>query len=648
MSNTEQFKAQVDALQQQTLDIFEELAEKTRQFELPPLPAELDEYHKKLISNTYTVLVVGEAKRGKSSFVNALIGRDLLPTDVAVATNQVFRVSNAEQEAYRLRFEDESTQNISAAELMEYGSQTVADQKKITRFNLDLLRWIEVDLPFRFLPPGVSTLDTPGLGTLYAAHAQITQRFVPHADAVIFVLDSNQPIGQFELDFVEAILKVTRHIFFIQTKIDLYDKEVWQQVQKRNETILQGHFKDRLDDTRVWPISSRNLMKAIQTNSAALRKVSRQQELLDALEEFLFKVAGWNRCAEALLIADHYYAASRKTLDERLAELEKKSTQELIDMRQAVGQRREQLEAVWGEDGKKRQEQQTKVKTIANASKRAMVDMLEPGSELEMSMRRKIDAVKSIDEANQLGTRLSEDVVTAATHRWHEVCEQTNSRYATLLGSFIEDINASILPPESPDLVARFGAGIDFPKNIWGQFDKAETGFILGTNTGIAMVLIASSFIPITLPVAMIGIAIAGCLGAVQQWRYTAQEQLKQAQQKLHEHLTNVIREVRKSFLDTDPKYDGDSLVNHYFNALARTIEERMAEVIEEKSKLAQQESLRLAEQSKLDKQQRHDRAEKLRAHLEDWDELGRSIRTTADGLKRLEVTPVAIGAADM
>src|SRR5215469_4511797 len=107
MNDSDQFKAQIDAIEQQTLRIFSELAEKTSQFELPKLPQAVDEYRQKLEENTYNVLVVGEAKRGKSSFVNALIGKDLLPTDVDIATNQIFRVSYAEQEAYRLRFEDE-------------------------------------------------------------------------------------------------------------------------------------------------------------------------------------------------------------------------------------------------------------------------------------------------------------------------------------------------------------------------------------------------------------------------------------------------------------------------------------------------------------------------------------------------------------
>src|SRR6266704_6958289 len=194
MSTADTLKTDAELIRQRTVSILEELSTKNTQFGLATFPKELEGCRKRFAENTYNVLVVGEAKRGKSSFVNALIGRDLLPTDVAIATNQVFRVSQSPKDAYRLRFEDDSSQEITAAELLDYGSQVIADRENISRINLEQLRWIEVDVPVRFLPPGVSFLDTPGLGSLYAAHAQIAQHFIPHADAVVFVLDSSQPM----------------------------------------------------------------------------------------------------------------------------------------------------------------------------------------------------------------------------------------------------------------------------------------------------------------------------------------------------------------------------------------------------------------------------------------------------------------------
>src|SRR5215210_7182927 len=259
---------QVEGIRQQTVAVLDELISRAGEFELADPPPALDLCRRKLRENAYKVLVVGEAKRGKSTFVNALIGRDILPTDVEVATSQVFNVRPSEKEAYRLRFEDGSAREITPEEIPLYGSQVMADAGIVPAPG-EIIRWIEVDVPVRFLPKGMSVLDTPGLGALHAGHARITHRFVPEADAVIFVLESGQPVIEDDLKFVEQILTVTRNIFFVQTKIDQYNKEDWQNIQHRNQEILEERFKDRLTDTRVWPISSTNLRKAASADKKA-------------------------------------------------------------------------------------------------------------------------------------------------------------------------------------------------------------------------------------------------------------------------------------------------------------------------------------------------------------------------------------------
>jgi septin family protein len=52
------------------------LIARSDEFELADPPPALEWYRGKLRENAYKVLVVGEAKRGKNTFVNALIGRD--------------------------------------------------------------------------------------------------------------------------------------------------------------------------------------------------------------------------------------------------------------------------------------------------------------------------------------------------------------------------------------------------------------------------------------------------------------------------------------------------------------------------------------------------------------------------------------------
>ena len=231
------------------------------------------------------MLVVGEVKRGKSSFINALIGQNILPTDVDVATSQVFRVCRAEREAYRIRFEDGTAKEINRADLPRYGSQVVADVEGTPRLD-QIIRWIEIDVPVRFLPPEVSILDTPGLGGLYELHAEITQRFIPQADAVVFVLDSTRPIIDEELKYLEEILKKTRSVFFIQTKIDSFRTQQWQDVQRRNQEILRQRFHDRLTDYRVWPVSSKLLSMAAVQGDPDFEIASKHRELAPVLKRF--------------------------------------------------------------------------------------------------------------------------------------------------------------------------------------------------------------------------------------------------------------------------------------------------------------------------------------------------------------------------
>jgi GTP-binding protein EngB required for normal cell division len=631
----QEIKEQIEAIRLQVSAILNDLIVQTRQFGLPPLPTSLEDYRQKLASNTYNVLVVGEAKRGKSSFVNALIARELLPTDVDIATNQVFRVTNAPNEAYRLRFEDGSTQSITAEELLEYGSQSFADLRKYTSIDFSHLHWIEVDLPVRLLPEGLSILDTPGMGTLYAAHAQITQRFVPLADAIIYVLDSSQPVTQFELDFISSILDTTTHIFFIQTKIDQFDKADWQSVQKRHEEILRSTFKDRLPDPHVWPISSLNLLKALQTNSPALLKVSHQQELLDALQLFLFKVAGWNRCAAALQMARQYYASTRETLISQETLLAEKSTQELNDLHTEASLHGQNLQDEWGTDGNKRQELLEQLKRTVYTGKTAMFKLLDMRGPIESEQRNAIEAVQTLDEANELGGKMFESVAFEVISRWREICEQTRDRCSAILGSFIETIDALAPNPNEPGLTIQT---IPVPKLNDGmpdRIDQAQSGFFLGSTLGI--ILIAS--LPIALPFAVVTMAIAGSglWGAFHFWKRSEVNQIKEARQKLNEHLAVIMQDVRRRFIEPDMAYDGKSLVVHYFDLLTEAIQDQIDEVIERKSIEVRQKSALLESQARASRQEREQKRLELQAQLQEWEKIGQEIRETSSAMQALE-----------
>jgi len=635
---------QIEGIRRQTVAVLDELIARAGEFELAdPSPA-LGRSREKLRENAYKVLVVGEAKRGKSTFVNALIGRDVLPTDVDVATSQVFNVRPSEREAYRLRFENGSEREIPPGDLPLYGSRVMADTGTVPTAD-QVIRWIEVEMPLRFLPKGVSILDTPGLGALYAGHAQITHRFVPEADAVIFVLESGQPVVEDDLKFIEQILTVTRNIFFIQTKIDQYAKEDWQNIQRRNQEILKERFEDRLADTRVWPVSSTNLRKAASADKKteqAYLMVSRHKELMAALKAFLARVSGWGRTAEAVAIAAQYHATSRKALADRLAGLTAESKQQQAEMQKAAVESKQRFDAEWGIQGQKYRELRESLQRVISVGKQSFANTMQPGSDIELAQKTKIDEVKYLKQANRVAEEMPGEIITAAVNTWARVCDEVQQRCVVLLGPFaeaVDDIGAPVAPDRSGFPTDHGDTEDRFKRDYFTALRSAAGGgmLVLGVSgmsslvmPSLAAAAFASPMMPfVAVPVltVLVGSGIKGALGG----------QLKTAKQQLKVRLAEQLQKVRRYFFDVDLAAGSFSRVDEYFRALDLTVNEHVRVLVEKKSKESQAEIARLKEAMQLEGREREARARQTQEQLAKWDNMGKSLNAVIAQLKALQ-----------
>lgn len=625
---------QVEAVRRSTLAILDRLTTTAEAFELADPPATLGEYQQQLTENSYKVLVVGEAKRGKSTFVNALIGRNILPTDVDISTSRVFHVSDSPVEAYRIRFEDGSERAIAADELPRFGTQAAADLQGEPLLR-QIMRWIEVDVPIRFLPKGVSILDTPGLGSLYAAHSQITQRFVPHADAIIYVLDSNQPMGQPDIDFIRTILSVTNNIFFVQTKIDQHRRDDWQEIERRNEAILDEHFKERLADTHVWPVSSTNLIKAAETGDEDYERVSRHRELITALQAFLFQVAGWERCAEAVVVAEYYQLTSRKVLQARLAALEAETVKQSVELQQRVAQQAQQFQSEWGERGTKRRELLEHVQRLVAMHKQNFVEVIQPGGQIEREQREKIDALASLDAINAVGQALAGEVIAKTIDTWRAETQQAHAHCLALLAPFVADVSSFHLPQSSdqPQLVMRAGPTLNLKNDLWSKVKGAPAEFLAAGKAIDDAVGLFGKAIPF-LPWVIVA---AGLWGIARSWTTSEKAQIKTAQQELQTHLGIVLGDVQQRFLKPDPAHGAMSFLDHTYDALVRTMFEHIHLLATQKANEARGEQARATDAGQLDDPQRAEKASQTRQQIVEWDDLGRELEAVTAELRLLD-----------
>jgi hypothetical protein len=209
----------------------------------------------------FRVVIMGEIKKGKTSFINALLGvPDLLPVESDIATSVVFKVMYGQTRKFKIFFQpDIDTGNreepleITQDQLRDYGTETGNPQ------NEKRVDFIGVEEPNPMLLDGIVIVDTPGVGGLHKAHRAISWKYAPNADAIFFVLDSVESVmSSDEVEFLTELCgKFKKQVFFVQTKIDAVDSEQVDAWQSRNKDILQNKVGIAGNRIRYFPISSK-------------------------------------------------------------------------------------------------------------------------------------------------------------------------------------------------------------------------------------------------------------------------------------------------------------------------------------------------------------------------------------------------------
>ncbi len=145
------------------------------------------------------IAVTGSFKRGKSSLLNALLGENVVPTDVTPETITVNYVE------YR--------ENNGIEAVLTNGMRLEFKDEEITR---DRLEEIQRELPapidhleiFRNLPvlEKLSFIDTPGLGDVDIDYRETITRVLLQSDIVIYVVSAQSPLSADEQIFLNSIV----------------------------------------------------------------------------------------------------------------------------------------------------------------------------------------------------------------------------------------------------------------------------------------------------------------------------------------------------------------------------------------------------------------------------------------------------------
>ena len=167
-----------------------------------------------LANRRFNVAVMGQFKRGKSTLINALLGRDLLPTDVAPVTTALTAVEHGPRECAHVRFEDGREEEIRVDEMRLFVSE------EENPGNRKGVRVVRIELPAPLLASGIRLVDTPGVGSVFANNSEVTRSFLSRIDVAVVVLGSDPPISGEELALVKAAGPGAGHLCFVLNKSD--------------------------------------------------------------------------------------------------------------------------------------------------------------------------------------------------------------------------------------------------------------------------------------------------------------------------------------------------------------------------------------------------------------------------------------------
>jgi ribosome biogenesis GTPase A len=169
----------------------------------------------KLASNQLHLAVLGQMKRGKSSFINALMGAELLPTGVLPVTAVITEIKYGVASEAVILYSTGAREQVALGTLANYITESgnPGNRKRVAS--------VELAYPSPFLESGIILIDTPGIGSTHTHNTRTTEAYLQQVDAGIVVLSVDPPITEVESCFIRNVKEEVPRLFFILNKTDV-------------------------------------------------------------------------------------------------------------------------------------------------------------------------------------------------------------------------------------------------------------------------------------------------------------------------------------------------------------------------------------------------------------------------------------------
>ncbi len=246
--------------------------------------------HRRLIEKRFQVAILGQFKRGKSTFLNALLGEALLPSGVIPLTAIPTFISWGSEPCVRVSYlGNRPPVQIGAATPDDIRNTlfTFVAEEANTENRLNVAR---VDLIYSapILKDGVSFIDTPGIGSTNAHNTDMALSVLPECDAALFIVSADPPITQLELDYLGAIRSKVARLIFVLNKIDYLEENDVHTAQDFLRSTVE-RLPDQIADLAIFCVSARAGLRAKKNADKGALEESGMAEVEQYLLDFLHR-----------------------------------------------------------------------------------------------------------------------------------------------------------------------------------------------------------------------------------------------------------------------------------------------------------------------------------------------------------------------
>lgn len=264
-----------------------------------------------LQQGTFRLLLLGDMKRGKSTFLNAVLGENLLPSDVNPCTAVLTFVRYGETPQVTIHFKGDRAPE--AIDFSTFKAQYTIDPEEAKRLDEQQemafpdVSHAVVECPLPLLQQGIEFVDTPGLNDTEARNEQVLT-YIGDCQAILFVLSANQPCTLDERRYLANYLRDRGlTIFFLINSWDrvqsslIYPEDAT--ALEEAETKLRTVFREQLADycqsddrdyyaDRVFEVSALEALRRRLKDPSADLSGTGLPEFMTSLGQFLVRDRG--------------------------------------------------------------------------------------------------------------------------------------------------------------------------------------------------------------------------------------------------------------------------------------------------------------------------------------------------------------------